>query len=199
MGPRILTGPHWFDYLFFVCQHVSTSKPMFPNPVDLNLQWICCWFSATDHQLKSFCRSPLSKGLLNQWILWICYGSHTGLFLPHMRLSHFCIHCPRPMFSTSSSHNPQKSTLVWGCCSKSQMKNFSIVGPHWGYINIGSRADGAVTSVHKGNQLSRKSQAASCVLIWVRVPAKSNIKYKIAELSFQECLWKKLFLKYCPK
>lgn len=95
MGPKKLNRLHWFDYPFFMCQHVSTSTPMFPNPVDLNLQWICCWFSATVCQLKSFCRSPLSKELLNQWISKICLRvMHRPLSPLCMHPSRFCIHCP---------------------------------------------------------------------------------------------------------
>lgn len=37
-GAEKLNRAHWFDYPFFMCQRVSSSKLMFPNSVDINLQ-----------------------------------------------------------------------------------------------------------------------------------------------------------------
>lgn len=77
-----------------MCRHVSSSKLMFPNSVDINLQWICCWFPATAGQLKSFCRSPLPKWLLiNGYceIVWV-----TGLSPPS------CMHHPTSAFTAFS-------------------------------------------------------------------------------------------------
>lgn len=107
MGPRSLTD-HTGLIIHSSCANMSLPlSPGFPNPVALNLQWICCWFSATVRQLKSFCRSPLSKELLNQWISKICFLSHASAPLS-------LVHAPFPLLHSlpllSQCSQPQPPT-----------------------------------------------------------------------------------------
>lgn len=150
-GAGKLNRPHWFDYPFFTCWQVSASKPMFPNAVDLNPQWICCWFPAPAGQLKSFFRSPLREWLLNQWLVWGCLWVTLRPFPPS------CVHHPTSAFTTLSQCSqpcPPTTPEVHSCLRmlfENQMKSFSIVGPHCSHINIDDRADGAFSSIHESD------------------------------------------------
>jgi len=109
-----LNRSHRIDYPFWMCWYVSTSKPIFNNPVHLNLQWIRYCFST-----MLFCWGHFAEfhflmiiKTMNTLKLFVIY---TLAFSSSM---YFWIYTSQPLFSTFPNHNTHKSTHVWGCCLK---------------------------------------------------------------------------------
>jgi len=135
-GAGKLNRPHWFDYPFFICWHISASWSK--SPVNLLLVSCHCWSAEVILQKSTSWMVIKSMDIVRLFL------SHTQVFPSLLHApSHFCIHSSQAVFSVLPSHNPQKSTLGWGHRLKNQMKSFSILGPHCSHIHIDGRADGA--------------------------------------------------------
>jgi len=128
-------------------------------------------------------------------MLWSCLWSTHWPFPPSSM--YFCIYSSQPVFSTFPYHNPQKYTLVWGCCLKSRWRALALL--LLTVLILTQTADHMMNSALFTNWLIAKKIPNSCEDILVRVPEKWNMKCKISELSFKDCLWKKLLAKHCPK
>jgi len=193
-GGGKLNRSHRIEYPFFMCWHVSTSKPIFNNPVHLNLQWISYCFST-----MLFCWSHFAEvhflmiiktmNVVKFFMIYTLAFPSLKHVLLHLQLSASVLNLSIPQ--------PTDVDTCMRMLSEKQMKSFSIVVPHCSNINIDSRPFDEFSSVHK--LVNCKKIPNSYELILVRVPEKSNMKCKLSELSFKDCLWKKLLAKHCPK
>lgn len=142
-GVGKLNRSHRIDCSFFMWWHVSTSKPLFNNPVHLNLQWISYCFST-----MLFCWSHFAEA---HFLMIIKTMNIVKLFIIYTQafpsLMHALLHLQLSV-SVLKLYLPQP-TEVHTCMMmlfEKQMKSFSRVVPHCSHINIDGRESDAFCS-----------------------------------------------------
>lgn len=133
-------------YPNFMCWHVSTSKPMFNNPVHLNLQWISYCFSTMllcwGHFAEvHFLMIIKTMNVVKLFMIYTLAFPSLKHVLLHLQLSASVLNLSLPQ--------PTEVHTCMRMLSEKQMKSFSIVVPHCSNINKYSRPFDEFSSVHK--------------------------------------------------
>lgn len=129
-----------------MCWHVSTSKPVFNNPVHLNLQWINYCFSTKLFFWSHFAEVHFLMIIKAVNIVKL-FMSYTVSFpslihvLLHLQLSASVVNLSLPQ--------PTEVHTCMMMLSEKQMKSFSRVVPQCSNLNIDSRPCDEFSFVHK--------------------------------------------------